>query len=231
MTTEQAVAAACCAAAAAAGGSLVPRWLRRLREPGEPAADKPTYASLAATPHLGRWCALTAGVFAGSVGAVLGLEASLPVWVYLSVVGVALGFVDWRTRLLPYDIVAPSYPVVATLLLAAALAGREWESLLRAAIAWVATFAVFYTLNLISEAGMGFGDVRLSGVLAMALGWLGWGQLLVGIYAGFLLGAVVGGLLALIRVVDRKSYPFGPFLLLGTWVGVVSGPVTGSWLR
>ena len=71
--------------------------------------------------------------------------------------------------------------------------------------------------------GLGFGDVRLAGVLGIGLGWLGWGPLLVGLYAGFLLGGVIGGVLALFHLVDRKGVPFGPFMLLGAVAGVVWG--------
>lgn len=231
MTSANVLAAGCCAVAAALLGLLVPRALVRLREPESPAADKPTYTALAGTPLLGPACAVVAGLAAGSIGLVLGGDGSLPVWVYLSAVGVALGFVDWRTKLLPYDLVAPSYLVVGVVLVVVALATASWGPLLRAAIAGVATFAAFFALNLLHEAGMGFGDVRLSGVLGLALGWLGWSQLLVGVYAGFLLGAVVGGVLAVLRVVERKSYPFGPFLLVGAWVGVLTGPVSAGWLH
>ena len=64
---------------------------------------------------------------------------------------------------------------------------------------------------------------RLSGPLGLALGWLGWGQVLVGLYAGFLLGGVLGGLLALARIVERKGFPFGPFMLLGALTGILVG--------
>ena len=230
MAFEQVVAALGCAAVAAvAAWCLVPRLLAWLPEPEDADRDKPSYAALAQTSGLRGWTATGAAVVAGSVGAVLGANWSLPVWVYLSVVGVVLGFVDWRTKLLPYRIVAPSYAVVALLLVLATAAIQEREPLVRAGIAWAVTFAVFFLLNLVHPAGMGYGDVRLSGLLAMALGWLGWVQLAVGVYSGFLLGAVVGGGLALARVIDRKSYPFGPFMLAGAWLGVVTGPLTTSW--
>jgi len=229
VTIEQAVAALCCAAVAGVAGLFAPRALARLPEPEDADPAKPAYATLARSHGLAGWTAGAAAVVAGSIGAVLGADWSLPVWVYLSVVGVTLAFIDWRSKLLPYRIVAPSYAVVALLLAVAALGRHETEPLLRAAIAWMATFAVFFLLNLVHPAGMGYGDVRLSGLLAMALGWLGWVQLVVGIYAGFLLGAVVGGVLALARVVDRKSYPFGPFMLAGAWLGVITAPITASW--
>ncbi len=142
---------------------------------------------------------------------------------YLVPVGVALAVVDWRTRLLPTRVIAPSYAVVTLLALAAALLGDDWPDLVRAGWGWAVAGGTFLLLWLIYPRGMGYGDVRLSGVLGIALGYLGWGELLVGVYAGFLLGGIGGTLLTLLRIVDRKAYPFGPFMLLGALIGVVWG--------
>ena len=65
--------------------------------------------------------------------------------------------------------------------------------------------------------------MRLAGVLGLALGYLGWGELLVGLYAGFLLGGVGGGLLSVLKVVERKAFPFGPFMVAGALLGVLCG--------
>jgi leader peptidase (prepilin peptidase)/N-methyltransferase len=71
---------------------------------------------------------------------------------------------------------------------------------------------------------MGFGDVKLAGVLGLALGWLGWGELVVGGFLGFFLGALIGGGLMLARKAGRKSkIPFGPFMLLGTLLAILWG--------
>ena len=48
-------------------------------------------------------------------------------------------------------------------------------------------------------------------------------------YAGFLLGGIGGLLLSVLRIVDRKAYPFGPFMLVGALVGVVAGPGVAAW--
>jgi leader peptidase (prepilin peptidase)/N-methyltransferase len=66
----------------------------------------------------------------------------------------------------------------------------------------------------------------------MALGWLGWGQLVSGLYGGFLLGAVLGIVLTAAKVFKRKElFPFGPFMLVGALAGVlVGGPLERLYL-
>jgi leader peptidase (prepilin peptidase) / N-methyltransferase len=205
------------------GGLLVPELIRRIPEPAQPAADKEPYADIGRSPGL-RWrSSLTAGVAAGSTAAVVGWSWSLPFLLYLAVVGTALAVVDWRTRLLPTKVVAPSYAVVGGLVLLAAGLDRAGGDLLRSLAGWAISGGIFWLMWRIYPRGMGYGDVRLSGVLGIALGYLGWGELLVGVYSGFILGALVGTVLSLLRLVDRKAYPFGPFMLLGAWVGVLLG--------
>ena len=85
---------------------------------------------------------------------------------------------------------------------------------------------VFWLLWFIRQAGMGFGDVRLSALLGCALGYVGAGPLLIGIYSAFLLFAVPGLVIAIVRrdrSVLKRAYPFGPFLLAGAWLGIVAG--------
>ncbi len=192
-------------------------------EPQEPEPPKELYADIAALPGLAWRSAVATAVVGALLGWGTGLETSLLFLAYLAPVGVALSVVDWRTRLLPTKVIAPSYAVVVALAVVAALPGQDWHDLRRAGYGWAIAGGTFVLMWLIYPKGMGYGDVRLSGVLGIALGYLGWGPLLVGIYAGFLLGGLGGGLLSLLRVVQRKSYPFGPFMFLGAVVGVVWG--------
>ena len=194
--------------------------------PEEPAPDTPPkepYADIAALPGLAWRCALATAVVGALLGWAVGLALPLLFLAYLAPVGVALSVVDWRTRLLPTKVIAPSYAVVVVLAVVAAVPGQDWDDLRRAAIGWAVSGGTFLLMWLVYPKGMGYGDVRLSGVLGIALGYLGWGPLLVGIYAGFLLGGLGGGLLSLLKVVQRASYPFGPFMFVGAVVGVVWG--------
>ncbi|MEO7398529.1 MAG: hypothetical protein ABIW84_08200, partial [Ilumatobacteraceae bacterium] len=70
----------------------------------------------------------------------------------------------------------------------------------------------------------GYGDVRLSGVLAVGLGALGASEVFVGMYAGFILGAVLGVLLSLLKIIDSKGYAFGPYMVVGAVIGAAWGP-------
>ncbi len=189
----------------------------------EAVEPKELYADIAALPRLAPKCSLATAVVGALLGWSVGLEPPLLLLAYLAPVGVALSVVDWRTRLLPTKVIAPSYAVVVVLALVAALPGQDWDDLRRAALGWAIAGGTFLLMWLVYPRGMGYGDVRLSGVLGIALGYLGWGPLLVGIYAGFLVGGLGGGLLSVLRVVERRSYPFGPFMFLGAVVGVVWG--------
>ena len=154
------------------------------------------------------------------IAAVLRLLAFL----YLAAVSVALAIIDVETHRLPNPIVLPGYAVGVVLLgTAAALAG-DWVGLGRMAAGAGILFVFYFLLAFISPRGMGMGDVKLAGVLGLFLGSLGWGQLAVGAGAAFVLGGLFSIILLITRRVGRKGgIPFGPWMLLGAWVGVFAG--------
>ena len=79
-------------------------------------------------------------------------------------------------------------------------------------------------LYVASRGGMGDGDVRLSPLLGAYLGWLGLAYVPVGLFLGFLFGAIVGVAAMVIGRAGRKTaIPFGPFLAAGTIVAVFVG--------
>lgn len=158
-----------------------------------------------------------------------GLE--LGAFLYLAAISVVLAVIDLDTRRLPDPIVLPGFAVGAALLGAAGILRGDLGALLVAVVGAAAAAAFFFVLYLIG--GMGFGDVKLAGVVGLFLGFLGVPQLTVGIAAGFLIGAVVGIGLMLLRGKSRKTaIPFGPWILLGTWVGVLAGqPLADAYLH
>jgi len=186
-------------------------------EPPEP------YADIARLPGLGWKSAVAAAVAGALVGVALGWTWALVLWVPLVPVSVALAVVDWRTRLLPTAVIRPTYAALVVLVLLGWAVTGDSDTVVRAALGWLVAGGLFAILWFIYPRGLGYGDVRLAGLLGIALGWVGWGTLLVGVYAGFLLGGVIGGLLAVLKIVERKGVPFGPFMLLGALVGLLWG--------
>lgn len=151
----------------------------------------------------------------------LHLISALPAYLYFAAIGIALAVIDLDCRRLPNAIVLPSYPVLALLLTASALAERDGWALARAGIGAAALLAFFTTITLVHPAGMGLGDVKLSGLLGGVLAYVSWSTVVIGTFAGFLLGAVVGVAIMLARHGDRRTaVPFGPFMIAGALLGV-----------
>lgn len=149
-------------------------------------------------------------------------------WLYLACMSIALALIDLEHHRLPNAIVYPSMGIVTVLLTWAAFApgsGAGAAHLLRAVLGGLALFAFYAAAALVYPAGMGWGDVKLAAVIGLAMGWIGWGALLVGTLTGFVAGALVGVVVMVLTRQGRKAgIPFGPWMLLGMWVGVIVGP-------
>lgn len=151
-------------------------------------------------------------------------------FLYLAAASVALALIDLDTHRLPNVITYPSFVVMVGLLSAASIIGGDVSSIVRAAIGAGALFAAYLLMAVVRPGGMGMGDVKLAAVLGFSLAWLGWAQLAVGAFAAFALGGVFGILLLLRRKVGRKSgIPFGPWMLIGAFIGVFVGEDVTRW--
>jgi leader peptidase (prepilin peptidase)/N-methyltransferase len=157
--------------------------------------------------------------------------AAVPALLAFTALGIALSGIDLATRRLPDVLVLPAYPVLAVLLAAAAAVSGDWGALLRAVLGAAVLFGFFFALALVSPRSMGFGDVKLAGVLGLVLGYFSWWTLAVGAFAGFLLGAVVGvGLMASGSAGRKTAIPFGPFMVAGALLALWLGDAVGSLL-
>lgn len=162
----------------------------------------------------------------------LGWNWTVPAYLYLAALGLSLALIDLDSHRLPDALVLPAYPVLAILLTAASWAGGDWPALLRAAIGGAALWLLYGGLMVIRPGGMGFGDVKLAGVLGAGLAFLGWGPLMVGAFAAFLLGGAYAiGLMVFGRAGRRSRIPFGPWMVLGAAAGVAVGvPIWSAYL-
>lgn len=169
---------------------------------------------------------LTATVF-GLVAARIGASWTLPPELAFTAGLISLAAIDLERFLLPRRIVYVTGAAVSAGLITAAGLQDRWSHLGIAVICAAGSFGVFFTINALRPAWMGFGDVRLAGVLGLALGWLGGWYLVVGLMAANLGGAIVGVAMMLLgRASRRTALPYGVFLAGGSVLAIlIGGPV------
>lgn len=173
--------------------------------------------------------AVTALAF-GALGAGLGPDPALPAMAYLAAVSIALAVIDLDVHRLPDAIVLPSYPVALALLAVPTVLDADVAAGVRALVGGAALFVLYGVLWVVKPGGIGLGDVKLSGILGLYLGWHSWGALAVGAFAGFLLGGAVGLTLMLVgRVRWKSKIPYGPSMLAGAWLAFVVAEPVASW--
>ncbi|GGV17955.1 prepilin peptidase [Streptomyces filipinensis] len=168
--------------------------------------------------------ALLTALTCAALAAATGTRPELAVWLLLAPVGVLLAVVDVRVQRLPDPLTLPLAVAALALLGLAALLPEHAGHWLTALYGALALGAGYYALYRINPAGMGFGDVKLAVGAGAVLGWYGWSTVLLGTFAGFLLGALYGGALVVVRRAGRRTaIPFGPFLLAGAFTGLLIG--------
>lgn len=198
-------------------GDAVPGWigLARCRKEGHRYGPS--------TPYVATGTAL----LCAALGAATGPRPELGVWLLLAPVGVLLAVVDFTVHRLPDVLTLPLAAAALALLGGAALLPERGGSWTGALLGALALGAAYFLLFLINPNGMGFGDVKLALALGAVLGWYGWGVLLLGTFAGFVLASLYGLGLVVVRRAGRKTaIPFGPFLLGGAFLGLLLGGFT-----
>lgn len=171
----------------------------------------------------------TAALFAG-MAMRFGAHGPLPAFLYFAAVGLALALIDLDVHRLPNSLTLPSYVVGVVLLGFAALVGHAPFSFVRALAGMATMFCAYFLLVLAKPGGMGWGDVKLSGVLGLYLGFLGWGAVAVGAFTAFVIGGVVGLALIVSKRAGRKTkIPFGPYMVAGALIAVFAGGPLVHW--
>lgn len=179
---------------------------------------------------------LMAVVFA-AVGWRVGLDWALPGFLLFAWLLVVVTFIDIATRKIPNRLTYPLIPALLVLMVGAGLLAGEPERAVAAVIGGIGGFVAILLLALLPGGGMGMGDAKLAGFIGLALGYLGYGFVVFGLFAGFLLGAVGGIALLLTRArsggpLRRQKIPFGPYLAAGALLTLLFGaPLIDAYLR
>ena len=133
------------------------------------------------------------------------LVAALYAWFFL-----AIAIIDLEHRLVLNRMLLPAAAIMPWLSW-----WLGWPGLKSSLIGAAVGFALFFLLALIYPKGMGMGDVKLAGVVGLAVGWP---LILPAIVVCFVSGGVAALILLIRRRFERGHYlAYAPYLVLGAW--------------
>jgi leader peptidase (prepilin peptidase)/N-methyltransferase len=184
-------------------------------------------------PSTGRTvgAALVTGALWAAVAHHFGPHVLVTPYLVFVALAVAVSVTDLSHRLVPRTLIYGALALIVPLLVVVSAVNHTWTDLARAAIWGAVAFAVFFLIWFLVPKGMGFGDVRLAGVIGLTLGYLG----PVHVYLAFLVGFVLGLLFGLVLMVGssagRKTrIPFAPALAAGATIAILWGGTIGQHL-
>jgi prepilin signal peptidase PulO-like enzyme (type II secretory pathway) len=166
---------------------------------------------------------VTGGLFA-ALAVHFGSHLVLAPFAVFVATAVAVSFTDLSFRLVPRWLIYGAVALIVPLLVLTAAVDHQWQHLSGAAIGGAAAFALFFAIWWFIPKGMGYGDVRLAGLIGITTGYLSLLHTYLAFLGGFLLGAVFGVALMLAGSSGRKTrIPFAPSLAVGAVLAIFYG--------
>ena len=175
-------------------------------------------------------------------GTILGWQfLTLAFWFYIISVLIVIFVYDLKHYIIPDKVIYPAIIVTLgfnllndiiinnnsqfSILNFQSIFNSQFTNLLFAAIL---SSAFFYAIIVITRGkGMGGGDVKLGFLMGLILGWP---LVLLSLFLSFIIGSVVGIFLIFFGNKKMKSViPFGPFLVLGTFIALFWGERIIGW--
>ncbi len=143
---------------------------------------------------------------------------------------IVLTMIDWDHMLLPTRIIYVGLGLGIIEQMVQGIFIKQWTSLWEALIGGIVGYGLFALLYygsrwLLKKEAMGYGDVRLVGMIGF---FVGVEQIGLVILIGALLASSYGIVLLKIRKAS-EPYPFGPFLNIGACVAIIWGEQIMTW--
>jgi len=159
-----------------------------------------------------------------------GLSSGLGVMAFYACLFIIIFVIDLKHGLILNKVLYPS--MVVSLLLALFLPQSwltQWivPGVANAAIGGGIGFVIFFLIAIASRGGMGWGDVKLAGLIGLATGF-------PLVFFSIIIGAILGGIVAAALMIAKKrklkeTIPFGPLLALAAMVTLLWGNSILNW--
>jgi leader peptidase (prepilin peptidase)/N-methyltransferase len=145
----------------------------------------------------------------------------LPLFFVLLLVPIALIDID-------HTIIPNTLTLIGVVVGFALVVAFQTDELVEHIVAMLGAGGFFLVAAIVYPAGMGMGDVKLAGMMGLVLGR----DVIPAIFVALLAGSVVGGII-IARLGFQKGrktgLPFGPWLCLGSLVGLFAGEEIVDW--
>jgi leader peptidase (prepilin peptidase)/N-methyltransferase len=137
---------------------------------------------------------------------------------------VVISITDLSHRLVPRRLIYGALTLIVPLLVATSAVDHTWHSLDGALIGGLVAFGLFFAIWWFIPRGMGYGDVRLAGLIGIATGYLSLLHAYLAFLGGFIIGLLFGvGMMVVFGSGRKTRIPFAPALAIGAVIGVFWG--------
>jgi leader peptidase (prepilin peptidase)/N-methyltransferase len=156
-----------------------------------------------------------------------GLSIQSLIYIILASALLIIAFIDLNEQIVPDEISLPG--IVAGFILSFFV---PYISFINSALGVVVGGGIILIIGMagsviFKKEAMGGGDVKLA---AMIGAFLGWRYIVISLFLGFFLGALAGIILIMLKIKSREdTVPFGPFIVLGSFITLLWGEKIISW--
>lgn len=131
-----------------------------------------------------------------------------------------IGYIDYTTYRIPNIFIITGLIMRVMVLILELITGRTgvWKNFIIELIICLAIVVISLICTLFVKNGIGYGDMKLLGLMALILGAAGtWGAVFMSLFVSFIASVV----LLIRKQKSRKdSIPFGPAIMVGTYISV-----------
>jgi len=158
---------------------------------------------------------------------IYGLNIQTLVYIILSSALIIIAFIDLNEQIVPDVISLPG--IVIGFIISFFV---SYISFINSALGVFVGGGIILVIGLtgsviFKKEAMGGGDVKLA---AMIGAFLGWRYIIISLFLGFFIGALAGIILILSKIKSREdAIPFGPFIVLGSFITLFWGEQIISW--
>lgn len=150
-----------------------------------------------------------------------GLSVEFGFYSVLASILIVISIIDYHHQLIPNKLVI--FTLITGIIYRATTYFVLDESLIEILKQSITGFVIgggfYFLIFIVSNGNMGGGDIKLMAALGV---WLGTLDTVLAIFLTFIIGAVVSVALLLTKIKGRKdAIPFGPFIVIGTFLTVL----------